>query len=113
MINVGFRSCTFDLQTLVLMMLLAVLSNNGLHADFPAGIAEKIQALVNDQLKRPGAQSISIGTTLDGQSRYFNGGLVDIAAHQLPDEHTVYEVGSISKTITGTLLAEAALGKKI
>ena len=40
-------------------------------------------------------------------------GTMDKKTMQLPDNQTIYEIGSITKTFTGTLLAQALLDKKI
>lgn len=91
---------------------ISILSHSAV-AQYPLGASVQIEALLAQQLKRPGTQAISIGMTLHGDSLYFNGGLIDAATKQTPDEHTVYEIGSISKTVTGTLLAQAVLAGQI
>jgi CubicO group peptidase (beta-lactamase class C family) len=96
---------------MIVSIILTTLPDGKLWAEYPSGVSEKIHALVAEHLKGPSAQSISIGTTLGNHSIYIHGGRIDKT--QRPDERTVYEIGSISKTITGTLLARAALAKQV
>jgi CubicO group peptidase (beta-lactamase class C family) len=50
---------------------------------------------------------LSIGVFSGGQRRYFNFGATRLDGNKMPTKDTVYEIGSISKVMTGQLLARA------
>lgn len=56
---------------------------------------------------------ISIGVYKSGKSYFYNYGSTQKENKTLPTNNTVYEIGSISKTFTGTLLAQAVKDKKV
>ncbi len=56
---------------------------------------------------------ISIALHANGKDYFYNYGEANIAANQKADAQTVYEIGSITKTFTGYLLAKAVTEKKI
>jgi len=55
---------------------------------------------------------MSIGVIKDGKAYSFNFGWTDLSTKQPPTDRTRYAIGSISKTFTGLLLAQADLEKK-
>jgi serine-type D-Ala-D-Ala carboxypeptidase/endopeptidase len=56
---------------------------------------------------------LSIGIYNNGKVYYYNYGTTQKEKQRLPTNKTVYEIGSISKTFTGTLLAQAVKDKKV
>jgi serine-type D-Ala-D-Ala carboxypeptidase/endopeptidase len=56
---------------------------------------------------------LSIGIYTNGEVHYYNYGTTQKGKQSLPTNKTVYEIGSISKTFTGTLLAQAVKDKKV
>ncbi|MBE7168957.1 MAG: serine hydrolase [Williamsia sp.] len=56
---------------------------------------------------------LSIGILKDGKTYFYNYGETRRGNKQLPDEHTLFEIGSITKTFTATLLADAVNSGKI
>jgi len=56
---------------------------------------------------------LSIGIFKNGEIYTYNYGTLRKGINALPDSTTIYEIGSISKTFTGLLLAQAILDKKI
>lgn len=56
---------------------------------------------------------LSIGIYQNGIVYYYNYGTTQKENPTLPTNKTVYEIGSISKTFTGTLLAQAVKDKKV
>src|SRR5262245_39698043 len=58
-------------------------------------------------LESHGGVGISIGVVEGGREHFYNLGTTDRDKNQPPTGTTVYEIGSISKTFTGLLLAHA------
>jgi CubicO group peptidase (beta-lactamase class C family) len=56
---------------------------------------------------------LSIGIYKNGEVYYYNYGTTQKGKQTLPTNKTVYEIGSITKTFTGTLLAQAVKDKKV
>ncbi len=52
---------------------------------------------------------LSIGVYVNGQRQFYNFGATRLDGNQPPTQQTVYEIGSISKTLTGQLLARAII----
>jgi CubicO group peptidase (beta-lactamase class C family) len=59
------------------------------------------------------AVGLSVGVLKDGKAYTFNYGEVEKGRRQLPTKHTLYEIGSITKTFTGVLLARAVAEGKV
>jgi serine-type D-Ala-D-Ala carboxypeptidase/endopeptidase len=72
-----------------------------------------IEQLGNRFMLRPGSVGLSIGVLIDGTSTFYDFGKIAKGTSEVPDENTIYEIGSISKTMTGTLLAQAVVDKKM
>ena len=67
-----------------------------------------IDPLVEPLLKPKKAVGLVVGVRQSGQSRVYGYGKVETpAGDRAPDGKTLFEIGSITKTITGILLAEA------
>ncbi len=56
---------------------------------------------------------ISIGIYAEGKKSFYNYGTIEKGRDQLPTRNTIYEIGSITKTFTGVLLAHAVIGNKV
>ena len=56
---------------------------------------------------------LSVGIYTSGKEFFFNYGSIEKEKQILPTSKTIYEIGSISKTFTGTLLAQAVKDKKV
>lgn len=72
-----------------------------------------VEAAVRPYINQKGNVSLCAGVHYNGQDFYYNYGLPRLDADTLPDNKLVYEIGSISKTFTGTLLAMALIQKKV
>lgn len=72
-----------------------------------------VHATVKGFVHSPENCGISIGVTLNGKHHYYNYGETAKGNHQLPDKNSIYEIGSITKTFCGLLLAIAVNEKKI
>lgn len=72
-----------------------------------------VSQLVGDYISDTIHNALSIGIVVNGKEYTYNYGTTERGKHSLPDRNTVYEIGSISKTFTGTLLAQALIDNKI
>lgn len=64
-------------------------------------------------MQSPARVGISIGIIKDGKSYFYNYGTTEIGKSELPTSQSLYEIASITKTFTGTLLAHALVDGKI
>ena len=89
----------------------------GLFAAQLAHAAGDVDAVVaraaSEFMAAPGAVGISIGVLQSGVAHGYHFGTVSRAHLQLPDDRSIYPIASLTKTFTGTLLAQAALDKKL
>ena len=74
---------------------------------------KKVDVEARQYMTRVGAVGMSIGILIDGKTVFYGYGETKKGNRQLPDEHTIFGIGSITKTFTGTLLACAVLDGKI
>jgi len=81
------------------------------------GLAQNFDSLVNHAAAKltapPNEMGLSIGLVHKGHGYFYNYGNLEIKKPSPPTQHTLYEIGSITKTFTGYLLAKAVLEKKI
>ncbi len=68
---------------------------------------------ISEQFKNNSQIGISLGIAINNQRFFYNYGTVKKGVQQLPTSETIYEIGSITKTFTGILLAQAVIEKKI
>src|ERR1700722_3616 len=61
----------------------------------------------------PTAVGLSIGVLKDGKTYTYNYGSIEKGKKNLPSAVTLYQIASITKTFTGTLLAQAVTEKKL
>ncbi len=73
---------------------------------------KKIDAEIRHAFKRKKLVSIEIGILKNGQTTFYGYGETKKGNGQLPDEHTIFEIGSITKTFTGTVLACAVTDER-
>ncbi|ADB40615.1 serine hydrolase domain-containing protein [Spirosoma linguale] len=56
---------------------------------------------------------LSVGIVRNGKTSFYNFGTTEKGKNELPTQHTIYEIGSISKTFGGLLLARAVIDKRV
>ncbi|WP_051200363.1 serine hydrolase domain-containing protein [Flavobacterium subsaxonicum] len=76
-------------------------------------IALMVDKLVVDFMKDPHIVGVTLVVTKDNRTEFYYYGEAEKNSAQLPKNTTVYEIGSISKTFTATLLAQAVIDKKL
>lgn len=72
---------------------------------------EQIEAQVRPLIDGGWCSSLVVGLVEPQGTRFYGFGTV--AAGKQPDEHTVYEIGSVTKVFTGLLLADAVVRKEV
>ncbi|WP_217604470.1 serine hydrolase [Chitinophaga sp. GbtcB8] len=77
----------------------------------------RLDSLVDESARRyfhdKKAVGLSIGVVQKGTVHFYNYGETKAGNKQLPDNHTIYEIGSTTKSFTGIILGQAILDKKI
>lgn len=72
-----------------------------------------IDSTANKMVEKPLINAVSIGMVYQGQEFIGHYGELEKGKSNVPTNQTIYEIGSLSKTFTGTLVAKAVLDKKI
>ena len=73
----------------------------------------KVDSIVSEFMSNPINAGLSIAVIQNGQVYYYHYGETNKESKQLPQNSTIYEIGSVSKTFTGILLVQAVANKKI
>jgi CubicO group peptidase (beta-lactamase class C family) len=60
-----------------------------------------------------GNVGLSVAIWRKGKLSFYNYGTVDKKIHRLPTAHSIYEIGSVTKTFSGSLLAKAVMENKV
>jgi CubicO group peptidase (beta-lactamase class C family) len=84
-------------------------SNNPLETD----LDKIVDSVARTYIDKENTAGMSIGVIRDGKTYFYHYGEMDKSAKKMADNNTFYEIGSITKTFTGILLAHAVLEKKI
>lgn len=61
----------------------------------------------------PGNVGLSVGVYDNGRTYFYNFGTTENSQKKPPTQHTIYEIGSVTKTFTSLLLAQAVTEKKL
>ena len=101
--------CSILLWSLVLVSKLAL----GQAKSQEANAGNLVKKLGEEFIKNPESVGLSIGIFDKGNTYFYNFGTPEKGKSQLPTQNTIYEIGSITKTFTSTLLAYAVLEKKV
>ena len=77
----------------------------------PASVADdrigaNLRQVIRDRVERGAIVGIVVGVIDEGGREYFAYGKMDTTGERTPDENTVFEIGSITKTFTAILLAD-------
>jgi len=87
-----------------------VLSANAVEATAVKAIVDRA---VQPVLAQYGVPGMAVGVTIDGQAMFFSYGLASQNPARPVTEHTLFELGSISKTFTATLATWAEVRGKL
>jgi CubicO group peptidase (beta-lactamase class C family) len=76
-------------------------------------VDKKIDAIMQPFMYKSKTVGLSIGVLKNGEIYFYNYGETKKGDGQIPSAKNLYEIGSITKTFTGLLLAKAVIEKKI
>ncbi|WP_411969227.1 class C beta-lactamase [Paucibacter sp. B2R-40] len=76
-------------------------------AEPPAKLVSIVDAAILPLMAQHDVPGMAVAITLNGEASFYNYGLASRAAHKPVNEHTLFELGSISKTFTATLASYA------
>jgi len=79
----------------------------------PSTPDKAIDSMVQSYLKNNHAVGLSIGILKEGKTRFYGYGETGKGSGKAPDSATIFEIGSISKTFTATLLGLAIVTGKL
>lgn len=74
---------------------------------------KKVEDILQPFMFQSKTVGLSIGIIKDGKKYYYNYGETKKGNSQIPSSANLYEIGSITKTFTGIILAKAIIEKKI
>lgn len=72
-----------------------------------------VKSLGEKFMKDKKSVGLSIGIYNNGKSHFYNFGSTDKSKLQKPTQHTVYEIGSVTKAFVSLVLAHAVIEKKV
>jgi len=105
------RGCARRIAVLALLTSFAFPSIAGGAASAPEAVVDAVKAIVDDTIRplmdRYAIPGMAVAITVDGRDHVYTYGLADKARGVPVTESTVFEVGSVSKTVTATLAAWA------
>jgi len=92
-----------------LLVLLISISCTNKEANVQSSMDANAQSILSDST----ITSVSIGILIDGKAYTSHYGELDAGKGNLPNDETIYEIASVTKTMTGTLVAQAVVDGKL
>ncbi|MCB0689721.1 MAG: beta-lactamase family protein [Saprospiraceae bacterium] len=92
----------------ILLSMLVFLASCAQQKHIPVGhsVHFSVDTIVQPFVSNRHSYALSIGILRNGQSRFYNYGRISKTDATSPTQHSLYEIGSITKTFTTTVLAE-------
>ena len=100
-------------MSLVLAMVLALSACMGFGRQPADTMEDDLTEIGAAMVERPLLRSVSIGVLHRGKAYTYHAGTLRDGGTTPPSDDTLYEIGSVSKTFTGTLLAKAVVEGRI
>jgi CubicO group peptidase (beta-lactamase class C family) len=99
----------------VLLLLCLVVAACASQHKIPIGKSTvfSVDTMVAPFIASPLTKGLSIATFQNGTTQFFNYGKISDADQEAPTENTIYEIGSITKTFTATVLAQMVAEGKV
>ena len=105
------------MKNLIIFLLVVLISisctNNEKNIDKEAIIQISMNETAQSMLSDSTITSVSIGILKDGIAYTSHYGELDAGKENPPNDETIYEIASLTKTMTGTLVAQAVLDGKL
>ncbi len=96
-------------RALALLTLGSLLLAPCTYASGEAPLAAAVDGIIQPMLKEYRIPGMAVAVLKDGKAHYFNYGVANRESGQHVSEQTLFEIGSVSKTLTATLGAYAAV----
>lgn len=77
------------------------------HAATPAAVESVVDSVAEPLMKKEGIPGMAIGVVAEGRPYVLTFGVMSLATRKPVTNHTLFELGSVSKTLTATLVAYA------
>ncbi|MDH4563950.1 class C beta-lactamase [Pseudomonas sp. BN411] len=91
-----------------LLLTLAVsLASQAMARELPTALGASVQQAARQVMQQYGIPGLAIGVTAQGEQRFYNYGVASKATQQAVTSDTLFEVGSVSKTLTVALATYA------
>lgn len=78
-----------------------------------AGVKSAVDAVIEPLQAQYGIPGVAVGISVDGKHAFYNYGVASKATHARVDNDTLFEVGSVTKTVTATLACYAQTQGKL
>ncbi|TAL54596.1 class C beta-lactamase [Pandoraea sp.] len=104
---------TACLATTIFMTLMATSSASHAAAEAPAGIRQTVDAVVRPIMTKNRIAGMAVGVVADGKPYVFNYGVASRATGKPVTGDTLFELGSVSKTLTATLVSYAQVSGRL
>ena len=104
------RKCLYIASLITISLWLIGCQHEEVH---PTTLAEEVEHQVRPYIVFGSKVSVVVGIVQDGEEAVFAFGQKDFQEGEVPDRYTVYEIGSITKTFTGTLLSQMHLDRQV
>jgi serine-type D-Ala-D-Ala carboxypeptidase/endopeptidase len=96
-----------NIRPLILFCFLTLASMTATAAEPANPVDTAIKVLGRDWMGKNQGVGLTIGVYDNGKRTFYNFGVTQIDGNKVPTKDTIYEIGSIGKTMTGQLLARA------
>lgn len=109
----NLRAFTVLFLALLPTNLLQATTGTATQVDDKAAVAAAVHQAVDDYMHGQQAAGMSIGVIANGNEYIYNFGTVQKGKDVPPTSRTLYEIASLTKTFTATLLAKAVIEKRV